>query len=233
MPTPKKRKAPKPSRKTATNKRKAVKPKGNAQASKRNAGKSKEQPIYQFKITLLGSKPPIWRRILVPEGTLDDLHEHIQTAMGWTNSHLHQFTIDGVEYGDPEPLREVPDEEFVNSTETWLSEVFAKRPPRFRFQYEYDFGDGWGHLLEFEGTPPIEADVKYPACIDGRRACPPEDVGGVWGYEGFLEAIRNPKHKEHESYLEWIGGEFDAEEFDSTEATKRMSAGVPDWGDFG
>jgi Plasmid pRiA4b ORF-3-like protein len=199
---------------------------------KRPVAKSKEQFVYQFKVTLLGAKPPIWRRILVPDGTLDNLHEHIQTAMGWTNSHLHQFMIDGDRYGDPELLEDDLEYAFIDSTKTRLSKLFAERPLPFRFQYEYDFGDSWEHAIEFEGTVPAQTGTKYPSCLEGKRACPPEDVGGVWGYEEFLKAIRDPKHEEHESYLEWVGGEFDPDAFDAVEATQRMREGLPNWRDY-
>jgi len=190
------------------------------------------RPVYQFKITLLESRPPIWRRILVPEGTLDDLHESIQTAMGWTNSHLHQFEIRGRRYGDPDLLEDCwEDTKYINSRETKLSKLLGgQRPPR-KFHYMYDFGDGWEHEVAFEGTQPAEGGKKYPCCIDGARACPPEDVGGVWSYPEFLEALRNPEHEQHEWYMEWIGGEFDPEAFSTAEATEAMREGLLDWRD--
>lgn len=186
--------------------------------------------IYQFKITLLGAEPPIWRRIQVQDCTLDKLHEHIQTAMGWTNSHLHQFEIDGERYGDPELLDDGFDDfECVDSTKTNLSQILPTTGKRFAFKYEYDFGDGWEHEILFEGSPPLDPKAKYPLCVEGERACPPEDCGGIWGYGDFLEAIRNPKHEEHENMLEWIGGRFDPDEFHAKKATKAMKKGLPDW----
>ena len=186
--------------------------------------------VYQFKITLRGAKPPIWRRIQVKDCTLDKLHEHIQTAMGWTNSHLHQFEIKDERYGDPELLDEGFEEfDYVDSTKTNLSQILPKTGKRFAFKYEYDFGDGWEHEVLFEGIPPIDPKAKYPMCLGGKRACPPEDCGGVWGYGAFLEAIRDPKHEEHENLLEWIGGRFDPEDFDPKQATKEMKQGLPDW----
>src|SRR5690606_24263422 len=200
---------------------------------KRPAAKDVEPLVYQFKITLLETRPPIWRRILVPDETLDKLHEHIQTAMGWTNSHLHQFEIRGRLYGDPELLEDGFDEiEFVDSLETKLSDLFGGKRRLKKFTYTYDFGDNWEHAVEFEGLFPAEPGKKRACCIDGKRACPPEDVGGVWGYPEFLEAIRNPEHEEHESYLEWIGGAFDPEAFSATEATKAMRKRLPNWRDY-
>lgn len=185
--------------------------------------------LYQFKITLLESQPPIWRRIQVKDSTLDKFHERIQTAMGWTNSHLHQFEIDGERYGDPELLDDgFEDFECVDSTVTKISEIVPKNGKRFQFLYEYDFGDGWEHEVLFEGCLKADKGGRYPVCVEGERNCPPEDVGGVWGYAEFLEAIANPKHEEHERMLEWAG-DFDPEEFDANETTKTMRRGLPDW----
>ena len=186
--------------------------------------------LYQFKITLLSAKPPIWRRIQVKDCTLDKFHEHIQTAIGWTNSHLHQFDINGKRYGDPELLDDgFEDFDGVDSTKTNLSQILPKTGKQFTFKYEYDFGDGWEHEVLFEGSPPAVPKAKYPLCLEGKRACPPEDCGGVWGYADFLEVIRNKKHEQHKDMLEWIGGEFDSEDFDPRAATKDMQKGLPDW----
>ena len=195
------------------------------------ANKSKpSDTLYQFKITLLSAKPPIWRRIQVKDCTLDKFHEHIQTAMGWTNSHLHQFDIKGKRYGDPELLDDgFEDFEGVDSTKMNLSQILPKTGKKFTFKYEYDFGDGWEHEVMFEGCPPVDPKAKYPLCLEGERACPPEDCGGVWGYVDFLEAILNKKHEQHKDMLEWIGGQFDPEDFDPRAATKDMKRGLPDW----
>jgi len=186
--------------------------------------------VYQFKITLKEIEPPIWRRIQVKDCTLDRLHEHIQTAVGWTNSHLHQFKISGVIYGDPDLLCEGWQDETpsVNSRRTKVSKIVPADGKRFGFDYEYDFGDGWEHEILFEGCLRAEKGVRYPLCVEGERACPPEDVGGTGGYAEFLEALADPKHEEHKSYLEW-GGPFDPEKFDPQAATKKMWAGIPDW----
>ena len=190
----------------------------------------KAKTVYQFKITLLETKPPIWRRIQVENCTLDKLHEHIQTAMGWTNSHLHQFKIGEQVYGDPELLDDDVDRiDFEDSTKTRLSDLIPNGCKPFSFEYEYDFGDSWNHKIAFEGCPTPEKGVKYPICLEGERACPPEDVGGVGGYYEFLEAIADLSHEEHESFLRWSGGKFDAEAFDPKKATKRMAKGLPDW----
>lgn len=185
--------------------------------------------LYQFKITLLESQPPIWRRIQVKNCTLHKLHEHIQSAMGWTNSHLHQFEIDGERYGDPELIDDgFEDFHCVDSTVTKISEIIPKDGKRFQFTYQYDFGDNWQHEVLFEGCLRAENGGRYPVCVEGERNCPPEDVGGVWGYAEFLEAIANPKHEQHDDFVEWAG-EYDPEEFDAGKATKAMRRGLPDW----
>jgi len=167
--------------------------------------------IYQLKVTLKHSKPPIWRRIHVKaHTTLYKLHQIIQIAMGWTNSHLHQFIADGVYYGEPHPDFGF---EVVSERRVRLHQIASD--VREKFIYEYDFGDGWEHEIVVEKLLAPEPKVRYPRCIKGKRNCPPEDVGGVWGYADFLEAIEQADHPEHEAYLEWIGGSFDPEEFDS------------------
>jgi hypothetical protein len=185
--------------------------------------------LYQFKITLLGIESPIWRRIQVQECTLDKLHEHIQTAMGWTNSHLHRFDIKGKRYGDPELLDDGFDGyECIDSTRMPISRII-KAGERLAFRYEYDFGDSWDHEILFEGCPPLDPQAKYPLCLEGERACPPEDCGGIGGYEEFLAAISDPKHEEHKSMVRWCGSRFSPEEFDPAKATKEMRTGLPDW----
>jgi Plasmid pRiA4b ORF-3-like protein len=186
--------------------------------------------VYQFKITLLDSQPTIWRRIQVMDCTLEKLHEHIQTAMGWTNSHLNQFKIGEQRYADP-LLMEKDFEEvgYLDSTTTKVSKILPKTGKQFRFQYEYDFGDSWYHKVLLEGCPKAESGRQYPICLEGARACPAEDVGGVPGYAAFLEAIQNPDHNRHRELLEWVGGAFDPEAFDPVTATKSMKKGLPDW----
>jgi len=186
--------------------------------------------IFQFKITLLGIEPPIWRRIQTKDCTLDKLHEHIRTAMGWTNSHLHHFIIDGVRHGDPELLCEGWEDKDppVNSRRTKISKIVPANGKRFAFDYEYDFGDGWEHEVLFEGFLPAKKGVRYPLCVEGARACPPEDVGGIYGYQEYLEAMADPKHEEHDSYMEW-SGPFAPEAFDAKAATNEMRKGLPDW----
>jgi len=186
--------------------------------------------LYQFKITLLGFTPIIWRRIQVKTCTLDKLHEHIQTAMGWTNSHLHQFEINGERYGDPELLDDgfADDDHFIDSTAIMLGDIVPKSGKRLTFEYEYDFGDGWQHEIVFEGCLKSEKGKRYPVCVEGANACPPEDVGGVGGYADYLEAIADSTHEQHDDLLEWRG-KFDPKYFDAEKVTKKMRRGLPDW----
>ena len=206
-----------------------------AQQAMDKYGKSKirripiAQRLFQFRISLRGITPTIWRRIQVKDGTLDKLHEHIQTAMGWTNSHLHSFRINDQLHGDPMLIQDDFNEmDYEDSTITKLSEILPQSGERFRFDYEYDFGDCWKHNVLFEGCLRAEKAARYPLCLEGDRACPPEDVGGIRGYYHYLEAMADPEHEEHELHLQWRGP-FDPEAFDKQAATKRMRRGLPDW----
>lgn len=186
--------------------------------------------VYQFRIKLKGIKPPIWRRIQTKDCTLDKLHEHIQTAMGWTNSHLHQFKIDGVIHGDPGLLYEGWQDETppVNSRRLKISKILPKDGKRFVFTYEYDFGDGWEHEVLFEGCLRAETGTRYPLCVEGERACPPEDVGGIGGYKEYLKTLSDPDNKGWDEMSDWRGP-YRPEHFDAQTATKEMRKGLPNW----
>ena len=176
--------------------------------------------IFQLKIQLREVRPPVWRRVLVP-GDIDlaELHEVVQTVMGWTNSHLHEFETGAARYGVPDPdwdLDDVADESGVK-----LSQIVAEGS---RVRYAYDFGDGWQHDLIVEKVLSPQPGLRYPCCLAGRRACPPEDVGGPWGYQDFLVAMNDPGHDEHELRLEWAGGRFDPAEFDPPAVDKALRA---------
>lgn len=186
--------------------------------------------VYQFRIKLIGIKPEIWRRIVVRDCTLDKFHEHIQCVMGWANSHLHDFEIRGKRYGDPDLIVENFSEmNYRDSTITLLSSVLPEDHQRFRFRYNYDFGDSWKHEVVFEGSPKKEPRKKYPICIEGERACPPDDVGGPHGYADFLRIISDKQNRERVRTLEWAQGWFDPDEFDAAVATKSMWKGIFDW----
>ncbi len=166
--------------------------------------------IYQIKVTLNGSKPPIWRRVLTPDIiTLHQLHTILQIVMGWTNSHLHQFIIDGDYYGDPDA-----DEynEMQNEKRYRLNQFVERKG--FKFIYEYDFGDSWDHTVQVESVLSIQKGAPYPICLEGKRACPPEDIGGISGYYDLLKIFSNPKHPEHDDLMEEFGEDFNPGFFD-------------------
>ena len=184
--------------------------------------KRKFDRVYQFKITLKGIKPPIWRRIQVPETyTFWDLHVAIQDAMGWEDYHLHEFEMPHPSTGEKRRIGMPSDADDFLGRKT-LSDQNQKISNWFSMKnrvakYTYDFGDDWIHEIKLEKILPREKDIKYPICIAGKRSCPPEDCGGVWGYKNFLEALRDPKHPQHDELLDWVGGEFDPEHFDVKE----------------
>jgi hypothetical protein len=168
--------------------------------------------IYQFKISLDKVQPSIWRRIQVPaETSLFKLHFILQLTMGWTNSHLHEYRIDGRVYGNPNN-DEFDEFDIQDERDYQLQQVLPEAG--VEFSYLYDFGDSWQHTLFLEAILDADDAPPSPACLGGARACPPEDVGGIYGYEEFLEAIQDTNHPEHESYLTWAGGQFDPEAFD-------------------
>jgi hypothetical protein len=200
--------------------------------------------IYEFRITLNGSKPPIWRKLAVPSDiVLGELHEVIQIAMGWTNSHLHQFRLrdKGLKPSPQEIARRFQQGDidetfldrvgghrvFVTKVTPWgdptdmegedenavtLGEVCQK--VKSKLIYEYDFGDGWEHTIEVQKIIEPEPGVECPVCLGGKKACPPEDCGGIWGYYQLLETIADPDAEDHEDMVEWLGGDFDPDAFD-------------------
>lgn len=177
----------------------------------------KSKSLYQIKVTLIGSKPPIWRRLIVKDNIrLNQLHSVLQVAMGWSNYHIHQFRVGSSYIGIPHPDF---DYDVTDERKVWLQDIISNL--KDYFVYEYDFGDGWEHKVVLEKILPLDFS-ESPVIIKGKMACPPEDCGGIWGYSDFLEAIRNPKHEEHESMLEWVGGEFDPEGFDMDVIKKRL-----------
>lgn len=176
----------------------------------------KSDNVFQLKITLNHIKPSIWRRVLVDSDIkLPDLHKIIQTVMGWTNSHLHQFIIGNRYYSLPN------DESFckvIDYRKVKLDSLF--NTPKSKLIYEYDFGDGWEHSIVIEKTLPREKNTYYPICIEGKRSCPPEDCGGAFGYENLIEIINNPEHEEYDEMMEWLGDYFDPEKFNIDEVNE-------------
>src|ERR1035438_7523543 len=160
--------------------------------------------IYQLKITLQGTKPPIWRTIQVPSTyTFWDLHSAIQDAFAWNNSHLHQFTFKD-KSTNTEMIFGIPDEDDVyNDIKTlpgWKHKIFKYlNPLQPKMEYLYDFGDSWTHIIKLEEVLPAEKDVDYPRCLKGKRNSPPDDCGGPHGYEDMLEVLFDPNHAEFES----------------------------------
>jgi hypothetical protein len=173
--------------------------------------------IYQLRVTLLDVTPSVWRRLALPGGyTLDRVHRAIQYAMGWQDYHLHSFEIDGHQYGVPDPDGEL---DLRDELDIRLDAATGKDS---RFGYTYDFGDWWEHEVLVETVFPAEPDERYPLCLEGERACPPEDVGGAHGYVQFLAALNDPGHPEHDAMAEWIGRRFDPGYFVPEPATTLM-----------
>ncbi len=199
--------------------------------------------IHELHIKLIGSRPPIFRRVAVPSDlTLGDLHVVIQIAMGWQNSHMHQFILrpkrprnalnSGMagktpEKGAARPLRykvapptelyfgsaDYPDMgmEMGDEEKTRLCQVCPA--VKDKIEYEYDFGDSWSHEVVVKKIYSPKPEHSYPACLDGGRACPLEDCGGIWGYYNLIDILNDPKHPEHEQYIEWTGGPIAPDEF--------------------
>jgi hypothetical protein len=172
--------------------------------------------VFQFKIQLKHIKPPIWRRILVPENyTFWDLHVAVQDSMGWVDYHLHEFNIQNPFTGKEDrigmPDDDYPDAEMISENDCTIKTYFTKE--NIVAVYVYDFGDDWEHEIIFEKVHQRDSDIKYPVCTAGKRSCPPEDCGGSFGYMELLEVLKNPDHENHDSMVEWIGDDFDSETF--------------------
>jgi hypothetical protein len=176
--------------------------------------------LLQIKISIKYIQPSIWRRIFVSDKiTLRDLHNVIQAVFSWQDYHLHEFKINHISYGDP-GNDDFGDHPLLDEAEYGLYSLGLIKGSRFT--YVYDFGDNWEHLLVVEEIIPLEKGTKQLRCIDGKRACPPEDVGGISGYEEFLNILKTPQHEEYESNLVWVGGTFEPNEFDLNMANERI-----------
>lgn len=178
--------------------------------------------IFQVQIVLRGSKPKIWRRILIPSDMpLSVFHEVIQTSMGWENSHLHQFEKDNIFYtmkieGDVF-WDEKKKKDYKDLT---VSDLLTKKHDKVT--YEYDYGDIWEHDIFLEEILNADPHTKYPLCVDGKMSCPPEDCGGIQAYHNILVILRNPEHKYYENYKDWLDEDFDPEYFDKNEVNRRL-----------
>lgn len=180
----------------------------------------KKPQLYQIKVTLKGVKPPIWRRLVISNATpLDELHEILQVAMGWTDFHLHQFVAGDRRYGVPDPDWDL---ELLPESETRIGSLLKRS--KDWILYEYDFGDGWVHRIELEKKLPAASVGATPRCTAGRRACPLEDSGGPGGYMQLVAAIRDSSHPEHRDARDWAGQGFDPEAFDTAQVTESLKS---------
>lgn len=181
--------------------------------------------IIRLEAQILGIEPVISRMLELPRDlNFAQLHEVLQAAFGWTDSHLHHFIVGGLVVGAPECLEEdAYGPRVIEATEAHLRDLRFPYGPDAQLEilYQYDFGDNWQHRLILSEVPPAEG-VKYPRCISGSRACPPEDVGGDIGYEAFLEAWRDPAYEEHAANRRWAGRKFDPERFDLEAANRAI-----------
>lgn len=183
----------------------------------------KPQEIYQMKVTLVGTDPPIWRRLLVPADlTLEQLHDVLQLAMGWEDCHMHEFRMGQQRFGKPNPMEQAFDGPRTASERTArLFSVLGRAGAKAL--YTYDFGDSWEHQIVVEKHLAPEPGRAYPACLAGERHGPPEDCGGIPGFYNLLEAIRDPAHEQHEELLDWLGDGFDPEAFSVDELNRRLA----------
>jgi putative DNA-invertase from lambdoid prophage Rac len=180
------------------------------------------QDIYGIKVTLLGTKPPIWRRLLVPASmTLAKLHDVLQTAMGWHDCHMHEFRAGERHFGRPDPEDISMGMQVENERNIRLSSVL--RRPGAKLIYTYDFGDNWEHAIVLEKLLPLLTDMTSPICIDGSLACPPDDCGGIPGFYELLDALADPNHEQHQEMHDWIGGDFDPLAFSVDEVNRKLT----------
>lgn len=169
--------------------------------------------VFQLKVTLLGTMPPIWRRLLVPADlTLAQLHDVLQSAMGWQDCHMHEFSAGHRHFGKPNPedrLMGMPPVE--NERTVHLSSVLGRIGAKA--VYTYDMGDSWEHGIVLEQPLPADPGTAYPVCTGGERACPPEDCGGIPGFYDLLDALGDPSHEQHEELRDWVGDDYDPDAF--------------------
>jgi hypothetical protein len=178
--------------------------------------------IYQMKVTLLGTKPPIWRRILVPADlTLAQLHGVLQAAMEWDDSHLHEFRIGGEHFGMPDPTDSFGGPRVRSERGVRLFQVLGYKGAKAI--YAYDFGDDWEHSVVVEKVLVRDSETIVPVCMAGKKHAPPEDCGGVSGFYNLLDAIRDPAHEQHQELREWVGGNLDPEEFSVDDINERLT----------
>ena len=178
--------------------------------------------VYQLKITLLGTKPPIWRRLLVPSNsTFENLHRALQIAMGWQDYHLHQFTAGRRHIGVPDPDARATGMHIENERKVRLSDAIPETGSKIL--YTYDFGDSWDHSIVLEKVLPWDPTTAYPVCLGGKLAGPPEDCGGIPGFYNLLETLADPDSEEHESMLTWVGEGYDPKAFSIDDVNKEFA----------
>jgi hypothetical protein len=186
-----------------------------------NERSCKPSIVWSLTIRLTGVMPIVWRTILVrPETKLAMLHRYLQAAMGWRDYHLFAFTVAGKEYGIPN--RENSKTKIYDARRYTLARLFPKLPARF--DYVYDFGDWWEHVVEIDGEQEAEYRKQYPICVAGAEPCPPEDSGGPPGYRDLLSALKDPHHPEHENWSTWAKSQFYPRRFDPQHATWMLRA---------
>jgi hypothetical protein len=192
-----------------------------AKKAKDSSVTTEPEAVYLLKVTLDGIKPSIWRRIQVRgDITLFKLHKILQVVMGWYDCHLHQFLINGECYSVISIEADMLGDDFKDEKKFRLKRVIPGE--KFKFTYEYDFGDGWDHTILVEKILRPEEELKAPVCLDGKRSAPPEDCGGKGGYHDVLKALKNPSHPDNAELLEWLDG-YDPEYFDADMVNKRLA----------
>jgi hypothetical protein len=179
----------------------------------------------QLRIELMHTEPHVWRRVIVPETmTLAKLHQVLQAAMGWSDSHLHEYVIARKRYGTADP--DWPSSEPILDERRAQLKPFIEARVR-RFTYLYDFGDHWEHEITVEDLVAPKDNRRRILCTAGENACPPEDVGGEPGYEMFLKSIADPSHERHQEMQDWIGYPFDPHAFDLNAINQRLAGIKP------
>jgi hypothetical protein len=179
----------------------------------------KDGSVARIKVTIVNIRPPVWRRLEVPlSSSFGDLHDILQIAFAWQDYHLHLFDVAGVHIGTPDDEWE---EEVIDEEQVRLGQLLETGD---RFRYEYDFGDDWTHHAVVEDIVPPDPAATHPRCLGGRRAAPPEDSGGPWGYARMLEILADPDDEDHDEIAEWIGQEWDPDAFDRETINRELAS---------
>jgi hypothetical protein len=182
--------------------------------------------VLRLKVTLDDVEPKVLRRIEVPADIkLDRLHLTLQAALGWTNSHLFEIRARDVGWGIPSP--DWPDGP-LDARKVKLIDVLEDAGTK-TLRYLYDYGDGWEHTIKVERMIPADTNIAYPRLIEASGRCPPEDVGGPWGYAEMLEALADPDHERHAEIREWVGDDFDPHAFDAEPLRANVAALAKRW----